>query len=48
MFAGELLVPLGMLKPHAHKEVPELSRIFLVSEQVIGIAISKNFKVLFK
>jgi len=48
MFAGELLVPLGMLKPHARKGIAELSRLFLVSEHVIGIAISKNFKVLFK
>jgi Zn-dependent peptidase ImmA (M78 family) len=48
MFAGELLVPLAMLKPHARKGVPELSRIFLVSEHVIGVAISKHYNVLFK
>jgi orotate phosphoribosyltransferase len=36
LFAGELLVPLGMLKPHVHKGIPELSQIFLVSEQVIS------------
>jgi Zn-dependent peptidase ImmA (M78 family) len=48
MFAGELLVPLAMLKPHARKGVTELSRIFLVSEQVISVAISKHYNVLFK
>jgi Zn-dependent peptidase ImmA (M78 family) len=48
MFAGELLVPLAMLKAHARKGVAELSRIFLVSEHAISIAISKHFNVLFK
>lgn len=48
MFAGELLVPLVMLKTHARKGVAELSRIFLVSEHVISVAISKHFNVLFK
>lgn len=47
-FAGELLVPLEMLKAHVQKGIPELSRIFMVSEQVVGIAISKNMKTLFK
>jgi Zn-dependent peptidase ImmA (M78 family) len=48
MFAGELLVPLEMLKPHAQKPLPELSMLFRVSEQVIAIAISKNMNTLFK
>jgi Zn-dependent peptidase ImmA (M78 family) len=48
LFAGELLVPLAMLKTHARKGVAELSRIFLVSEQVIGVAISKHYNALFK
>jgi Zn-dependent peptidase ImmA (M78 family) len=48
MFAGELLVPVGMLRIHIQKGIPELSRIFLVSEQVVGIAVSKNLKALFK
>ena len=48
LFAGELLVPLAMLKPHARKEVAELSRIFLVSEHVISVAISRHYSVLFK
>jgi Zn-dependent peptidase ImmA (M78 family) len=47
-FAGELLVPLEMLKVHVQKGIPELSRIFMVSEQVVGIAISKSMKALFK
>lgn len=48
IFAGELLVPLTMLKPLVHKGIPELSRIFLVSEQVISIAISRHMKALYK
>jgi IrrE N-terminal-like domain len=48
LFAGELLVPLEMLKPHVREGIPELSRLFLVSEQVISIAISRNMKALFK
>ena len=48
LFAGELLVPLAMLKPHARTGVAELSQIFLVSEHVISVAISKHFNVLFK
>jgi len=48
LFAGELLVPLQMLKPHIQKGIPELSRLFLVSEQVISIAISRHMKALYK
>jgi len=48
IFAGELLVPLEMLKPHVQKGIPELSRLFLVSEQVISIAISRHMKALYK
>jgi Zn-dependent peptidase ImmA (M78 family) len=48
LFAGELLVPLAMLKPHARKGVAELSRIFLVSEHVVSVAISQHYNVLFK
>jgi Zn-dependent peptidase ImmA (M78 family) len=48
LFAGELLVPLEMLKLHVQKGIPELSRIFLVSEQVISIAISRHMKALYK
>jgi Zn-dependent peptidase ImmA (M78 family) len=48
LFAGELLVPLAMLKPHARKGIAELSQIFLVSEHVISVAISKHYNVLFK
>jgi len=48
LFAGELLVPLEMLKLHVKKGIPELSRIFLVSDQVVSIAISKHMRALFK
>ena len=48
LFAGELLVPLEMLKPHVQKRIPELSKLFLVSEQVISIAISRHMKALYK
>jgi len=48
LFAGELLVPLEMLRPNVHKGIPELAKIFLVSEQVIAIAISRHMKTLFK
>jgi Zn-dependent peptidase ImmA (M78 family) len=48
LFAGELLVPLEMLKPHVQKGIPELSKLFLVSEQVISIAISGHMKALYK
>lgn len=48
LFAGELLVPLEMLKPYVQKGIPELSKLFLVSEQVISIAISRHMKALYK
>jgi Zn-dependent peptidase ImmA (M78 family) len=48
LFAGELLVPLAMLRIHPGKTIPELSKIFVVSEQVIAIAISKHMNALFK
>src|SRR5579863_1263022 len=48
LFAGELLVPLEMLKLHVQKGIPELSGIFLVSEQVISISISRHMKTLYK
>jgi Zn-dependent peptidase ImmA (M78 family) len=48
LFAGELLVPLEMLKLHVKKGIPELSRIFFVSEQVVSIAISQHMSSLFK
>ena len=48
LFAGELLVPLEMLKAHRGKSIPELSKVFLVSEQVISIAISRHMRALYK
>ena len=48
LFAGELLVPLEMLKLHVGKAIQVLSRLFVVSEHVISIAISRNMKVLYK
>ena len=48
LFAGELLVPLEMLKAHVSKGIPELSKIFVVSEQVISIAISRHMRALYK
>jgi len=50
LFAGELLVPKDMLKRHYRKGmlVPELSKIFLVSDHVVSISISKHFNSLFK
>jgi Zn-dependent peptidase ImmA (M78 family) len=47
LFAGELLVPLSMLKLHVRKDVPELARIFSVSQQVMAIAVSRHVKALF-
>lgn len=48
-FAGELLVPLDMLKMEFKKtkDVQELSKKFLVSKEVIGIAISNHMKSLY-
>ncbi len=48
VFAGELLVPLEMLKVHVSKGLPELSKLFLVSEHVVSIAISRHMKTLYK
>ena len=48
LFAGELLVPLAMLKLHAGKHIPDLAKLFLVSEQVASIAVSRHMKALFK
>jgi hypothetical protein len=47
-FAGELLVPLEMLKLHVGKSIPELSKVFHVSEQAMGVAVSKNMNALYK
>jgi Zn-dependent peptidase ImmA (M78 family) len=46
LFAGELLVPVEMLKGHISKGLPELSKLFLVSEQVVSIAIMRHYKSL--
>lgn len=48
-FAGELLVPLDMLKMEFKKtrDVHELSNIFVVSKEVIGIAISNHMGSLY-
>ena len=48
LFAGELLVPFEFLKAAPDKQIPALSRLFLVSEQVIAVAISRHMKALFK
>lgn len=48
-FAGELLVPLNMLKMEFKetKDLQELSKIFVVSKDVIGIAISNHMNSLY-
>jgi Zn-dependent peptidase ImmA (M78 family) len=48
-FAGELLVPLDILKMEFKKtrDLQELSRIFVVSKEVIGIAISNHMNSLY-
>jgi hypothetical protein len=48
LFAGELLVPIEFLKAAPDKQIPALSKLFLVSDQVIGVAISRHMKALFK
>jgi Zn-dependent peptidase ImmA (M78 family) len=50
IFAGELLVPLKMLKREFGKtnKIEELSRKFLVSQQVMSIAISNHMQSLYK
>lgn len=50
VFAGELLVPLDMLKKEFTKDtdIPRLSKIFRVSPQVASIAVSYHMSSLFK
>jgi Zn-dependent peptidase ImmA (M78 family) len=50
LFAGELLVPLKMLKKHFRPGMTaaELARVFQVSESVVSIAISRHYSSLFK
>ena len=48
LFAGELLVPLEMLKPRRSLQIPDLAKVFLVSEQVVSVAISRHYAALFK
>lgn len=48
LFAGELLVPLEMLKAHISESIPAISKLFVVSEQVVSIAISQHMRTLFK
>lgn len=49
IFAGELLVPLDMLKMEFKKttDLQELSKIFVVSKEVIGVAISTHMSSLY-
>ena len=50
VFAGELLVPLPMLKKHFRPgyTAADVARIFAVSESVASIAITSHFSALFK
>lgn len=50
MFAGELLVPLPMLKKYYSngQTVADLASIFLVSQEVVSIAITSHFSALHK
>ncbi len=51
IFANELLVPVSMLKEQLKgpkKTLAELSAVFLVSEQVISIAMTRHYNSLFK
>ena len=48
LFAGELLVPLEMLKAHVSLDIPAISKVFVVSEQVVSIAISRHMRALYK
>jgi Zn-dependent peptidase ImmA (M78 family) len=50
IFAGELLVPLPMLKQHfkSGMTAADVARLFAVSEQVASIAITTHFTSLFK
>lgn len=49
-FAGELLVPLEMLKKEFKKttDIGDLSKVFFVSSAVMGIAIKNNMTQLYK
>lgn len=49
-FAGELLVPLAMLKMEFQKtrDIGELAKVFFVSTAVMGIAIKNNMTQLYK
>lgn len=49
-FAGELLVPLDMLKKEFRKtnDINNLSKVFLVSKEVVSVAISNHMTSLFK
>lgn len=49
-FAGELLVPLEMLKKEFNEttDIAVLAKKFFVSQQVMGIAISNHMKSLYK
>jgi Zn-dependent peptidase ImmA (M78 family) len=49
-FAGELLVPLAMLKKEFRKtpDIPALARIFNVSGEVLGIRIFDHMRELYK
>lgn len=50
IFAGELLVPLPMLKKHYRPgyTAEDLARIFHVSKEVASIALTSHFSALFK
>lgn len=50
VFAGELLVPLPMLKKHyrSSQTAADIAQIFQVSEHVASIAVSSHFNALFK
>lgn len=50
IFAGELLVPLPMLRKHFRKghTAADVARIFSVSEAVASIALTTHFAALFK
>lgn len=48
LFAGELLVPVEMLKPYAREPLSAIGKVFAVSEQVVSIALVRHMKTLFK
>jgi Zn-dependent peptidase ImmA (M78 family) len=49
-FAGELLIPLDMLKKEFGRspEIPVLAKLFLVSQDAMAVAISNNMRSLYK